>query len=291
MERIHKPVMLRELRDLLNLKAGDTVIDATLDGGGHAEMLLEKVGERGKVLGIDQDEEILKLWEVEPPIRGSTSKNLVLALGNFRNIDMLANKFGFAGVNAILFDLGLSTWHLKASGRGFSYQKSEEPLLMGFSGEKMTASEVLNRADEKELAEILEKYGELKNTRNLAQSIIAQRRGKRIISVKDFLGAIPIKDKKKLAKVFQALRIYVNDELGALAEALPKSFDLLFGSGMLAVISYHSLEDGLVKRFFLQKKREGSARILAKKPITPSKEERESNPSSRSAKLRILVKI
>lgn len=283
MERIHKPVMLRELKDLLNLKSGDTAIDATLDGGGHAEMLLEKVGSRGKVLGIDQDREILKSIKLAP--------NLKIALGNFRNIDKLASKSGFTKANAILFDLGLSTWHLKASGRGFSYQKPEEPLLMDFSGDKITASEVLNRADEKELAEILAKYGELKNTRNLAKSIVAQRRKKRIISVKDFLEAIPIKDKKKLAKVFQALRIYVNDELEALSEALPQSLNLLSKGGMLAIISYHSLEDRLVKRFFLQKKHEGFAEILTKKPIVPSEEERTSNPSSRSAKLRILVKI
>ncbi len=283
MERIHKPVMLRELRDLLNLKAGDTAIDATLDGGGHAEMLLEKVGSRGKVLGIDQDSEVVKSVR-RPP-------NLKIALGNFRNIDRLANKFGFSRVNAILFDLGLSTWHIKASGRGFSYQKPEEPLLMGFSKDNVSAAEVINRADAGELADIFAEYGELKNARGLAESIIARRREKRVISVKDFLGAIPIKDKKKLAKVFQALRIYVNDELGALAEALPKSFDLLSGGGTLAVISYHSLEDRLVKRFFLQKKRGGAAGILTKKPITPSEEELESNPSSRSAKLRILVKI
>jgi len=283
MERIHKPVLLLELRDLLNLKAGDTAIDATLDGGGHAEMLLEKVGSRGKVLGIDQDSEIVKSIKRAP--------NLKIALGNFRNIDWLANKFGFSRVNAALFDLGLSTWHLKASGRGFSYQKLEEPLLMGFSKDSVSAAEIINRADAGELADIFAEYGELKNARGLAESIVARRRGKRVISVKDFLGAIPIKDKKKLAKVFQALRICVNDELGALAEALPKSFDLLFVGGMLAVISYHSLEDRLVKYFFLQKKRDGLARILAKKPITPSKEELESNPSSRSAKLRILVKI
>jgi len=283
MERIHKPVLLLELRDLLNLKAGDTAIDATLDGGGHAEMLLEKVGSRGKVLGIDQDSEIVKSIKRAP--------NLKIALGNFRNIDWLANKFGFSRVNAALFDLGLSTWHLKASGRGFSYQKLEEPLLMGFSKDSVSAAEIINRADAGELADIFAEYGELKNARGLAESIVARRRGKRVISVKDFLGAIPIKDKKKLAKVFQALRICVNDELGALTEALPKSFDLLSGGGMLAVISYHSLEDRLVKRFFLQKKRDGEAGILTKKPIIPSEEERESNPSSRSAKLRILVKI
>ncbi len=282
MEQIHKPILLRELRDLLNLKAGDAVIDATLDGGGHTKMFLEKVGSQGKVLGIDQDSEIIKLVERRP--------NLKIVLGNFRNIYRLADESGFVKVNAILFDLGLSTWHLKYSGRGFSYQKPDEPLLMRFSKGGALAADILNSANLNELADIFAKYGELKNTKSLAKSIIAYRRGKRIVSVKNFLEAIPVKDKKKLARMFQALRIYANDELSALREALPKSFDLLKDGGRLAVISYHSLEDREVKHFFLQKKLANLAEILTKRPIQASEAERKLNPSSRSAKLRVLIK-
>ena len=282
MERIHKPALLQELRDLLNLKTGGTAIDATLDGGGHTEMFLEKVGNRGKVLGIDQDREIVKLVKQRP--------NFKIALGNFRNIDKLAGEAKFAEVDAILFDLGLSTWHLKYSGRGFSYQKLDEPLLMGFSGDSALAADILSRANLNELADIFSEYGELKNAGGLAKSILAYRRGKRIVSVKDFLEAISIKDKKKLAKAFQALRIYVNDELAALREALPKSFNLLRAGGRLAAISYHSLEDREVKHFFLQKKLACEAEILTKKPVQASDGEQKSNPISRSAKLRVLVK-
>lgn len=277
---IHKPVLLKELKALLNLKRGDKAVDATLGGGGHAEMMLKLVGPKGGILGIDQDREILK--------KAPSKKNLILALGNFGNIDEIAERHGFKKVKAILFDLGLSTWHLKESGRGFSFRKLEEPLDMRLGEASSTAAEILNSFNEDLLAKIFLKYGEEPRSRSLAKKIVRGRKTKRIISVKDLLDAIGPQNRKTLARIFQALRIEINQELEALEKTLPKSLALLLPNGRLAVISYHSLEDRIVKNFFSAKS--GEAKIITKKPIIPSHDEILINPSSRSAKLRVLEK-
>ena len=283
---IHTPVLVKELEVLLNLKPGDNAVDATLDGGGHARMMLELIKPGGKVLGIDQDKNMVE--------KMNKIKNLIAVWGNFRDIDEIAKKHGFKKIKAILLDLGMSRWHLEASGRGFSFQRPEEPLFMNLNKESAnTAAEILNGYPENRLAEIFRDFGEEPKARLFAKKILEFRQVKRIISVKDLLNALGAKApggmEKTLARMFQALRIAVNRELEALAETLPEAFAALDVGGRLAVISYHSLEDRIVKKFFSAKTDE--AVILTQKPQTASPEEIIKNPSSRSAKLRVLEKI
>ncbi len=286
MREIHTPVLVKELRVLLNLKSGDNAVDATLDGGGHAQMMLELIKPNGKVLGIDQDKNMVEQMKGE--------KNILAVWGNFRDIDEIVKKRRFKKIRAILFDLGMSRWHLEASGRGFSFQKPDEPLLMNLNKESIaTAAEILNGYPEDKLAEIFKNFGEEPKARFFAKKILGFRKTRRVISVKDLLNALGAKKpdgrEKALARIFQALRIAVNKELEALTEALPKAFGALDTGGKLAIISYHSLEDRIVKSFFSAKADE--AVILTKKPQTASLEEIAKNPSSRSAKLRVLEKI
>lgn len=293
--KFHKPVLLKEVIALLNLKSGDNAIDATLDGGGHAEQLLQAVAPDGKVLGIEQDTEMIQSLksEIRPACRTGRNpkfeiwKNLIIAHGNFRNIDELAGKYSFKKVKAILFDLGLSRWHLEESGRGFSFQKPEEPILMKLDARRQEgAANILNTYPKTELVKIFKEFGEVRAPHHIAEKILLARKRKRICSVGDLLEALRINNKRSLAKIFQALRIAVNEELAALEEGLRKGFDLLSPGGRIAVISYHSLEDRIVKKFFLG----GKAVIVTKKPMTPLREEIFKNPSARSAKLRVLQK-
>ena len=279
MQEIHTPVLVEELRALFNLKPGNNAVDATMDGGGHTRMMLELIKPGGKVFGIDQDKAMIKQM--------SRVKNLAPALGNFKNLDLLARQKGFGKARAILFDLGMSRWHLEQSGRGFSFQKPEEPLLMNLKIGGKSAAEIVNQLSEKELARIFKEFGEVRQAGGIAGKIVSARRKMRIRSVGDLLNALGIKDRKQLARIFQALRIATNEELEALEQGLKKGFDLLLPGGRMAVISYHSLEDRIVKQFFRSK----PALILTKKPITPSRKEIFGNPSSRSAKLRVLQKI
>lgn len=279
MQGIHAPVLVKELGVLLNLKPGDNAVDATLNGGGHARMMLELIKPNGKVLGIDQDKNMIERVEGE--------KNITAVWGNFKDIDEIIKKRGFKKIKAILFDLGMSRWHIEGSGRGFSFQKPEEPILMRLnSSAKKSAAEILNTYPEAELIKIFKEFGEVRAPVWIAKKIVSARKIKRIYSVGDLLQALGIKNKKSLAKIFQALRIAVNEELGALEEGLKKGFDLLSPGGRMAVISYHSLEDRIVKRFFSSR-----GKVLTKKPETASLEEILKNPSSRSAKLRVLEKI
>lgn len=288
MEEIHKPVLINELKVLLNLKRGDKAIDATMDGGGHTKIMLGLVDKKGMVLGIDQDEAMIR--------RMPGIGNLVTALGNFRNLDLLAARRHFGKVNAILFDLGMSLWHLEQSGRGFSFQRPSEPLLMRLGADAQeSAAEIINQSNERELARILKEFGEVPGARAAAKKIVLSRKREKILSVGGLLRALGIghhRGKEKLlAQIFQALRIAVNDELGALREGLQKGFDILLPGGRMAVISYHSLEDRIVKNLFNKLDAEGKANILTKKPIVAGEKEICQNPGARAAKLRVLEKI
>lgn len=292
---IHKPVLLKETMTFLDLKPGDKAIDATLDGGGHAKAILEAVGARGKVLGIEQDPAIIRALKLKSP-------NLTVENENFRNIERVAKKHGLERVKAVLMDLGLSSWHLKSSGRGFSFEGHREPLDMNMSRDSKrnidiskyrnvgTAAEILNTYPAQEIEHIFRHFGEVPAPGMLIKKIIQFRKKKRILSVEDFLKALGVKNKKSLARIFQALRIAVNMEIENLASGLEGAFNVLQKGGVLAVISYHSLEDRLVKNFLKNKYVSGLARPLTKKPISPGTEELLLNRSSRSAKLRVLIK-
>lgn len=277
---MHIPVLTSEVLAHLNLKAGENVIDATLDGGGHAKLFLNAIKPLGKVLGIEQDIGMIQT------LKSEHLENLIIAQGNFRNIFEIARKQNF-NPDAVFFDLGMSTWHIKESGRGFSFQKMEEPLDMRFSGEaKTTAAEIVNSYPADKIAEIFKEYGEERKAHFLAKQIIRYRKSNRILTVGDLISALGVNHPKILARVFQSLRIFINDEINVLSEGLAGAAEILNVGGRIAVLSYHSLEDRVVKNFFkgLEKEKKGT---IFKKPVVPTIDEIRKNSSARSAKLRI----
>jgi len=288
----HIPVLLREAIAGLNLKQGDNAIDCTLGDGGHTAALLEKVGEEGKVLSLDVDAENIK----KAKIRFQDKKNLILAKENFVHLKELIQTFDFKDIKGILIDLGWSSEQFENSGRGFSFLR-DEPLDMRLDLDApLTAKEILNKWSEDELGRIFRSFGEERNWKKAARAIVDYRKKKKIETTFDLLFCLEIVLRRRHGKihpatlVFQALRIAVNDELSVLQKTLPQTLDILAGGGRLAVISFHSLEDRLVKRFF-QKEAKNNLIIITKKPIVPGQEELKANSRSRSAKLRLAQKI
>ncbi|KKS14472.1 MAG: Ribosomal RNA small subunit methyltransferase H [Parcubacteria group bacterium GW2011_GWB1_41_6] len=287
---MHKPVLLKEVMEALEPKPGETVLDATIDGGGHAIPIVKKIYPKGILVGIDQDVELLE--------RLKSEKNIILLNGNFRDLDKLFEKEKIKSINKALFDLGISSWHLESSGRGFSFQKNE-PLDMRYSPESETAANLINKFSEKELTDILKKYGEERFAGSIVRKICETRKKNPIKTTFELIEiisqAVPDWYKRRrlhfATKTFQALRIAVNDELESLKEGMDKAWRFLEPGGRIAVISFHSLEDRIVKNFFREKALAGEGRILTKKPILPSREELRVNPRARSAKLRAGEKI
>jgi len=287
---VHKPVLLKEVMEALEPKPGETVLDATIDGGGHAIPIVKKIYPKGILVGIDQDVELLE--------RLKSEKNIILLNGNFRDLDKLFEKEKIKSINKALFDLGISSWHLESSGRGFSFQKNE-PLDMRYSPESETAANLINKFSEKELTDILKKYGEERFAGSIVRKICETRKKNPIKTTFELIEiisqAVPDWYKRRrlhfATKTFQALRIAVNDELESLKEGMDKAWRFLEPGGRIAVISFHSLEDRIVKNFFREKALAGEGRILTKKPILPSREELRVNPRARSAKLRAGEKI
>src|SRR3990167_6426219 len=296
MNDFHRPVLLQEVIDLLRVRKGSKYIDATLGGAGHSEKILE-LG--GIVLGIDQDEDALNYVKNR---KFEGFKNLSLYLGNFKEIDRIAHLKGFDKVSGILFDLGVSSFQLENPERGFSYQK-EGPLDMRMDKKlKVQAADLLNILTKGELNELFFKLGEENNARIISDGIVRARGIKPIRTTEDLVSVIQESlgkkgrtsafDRSKVAKrIFQALRIAVNDELNNLKEALPKAYTLLDRRGRLAVISFHSLEDRIVKNYFKEFEKKNMGKIITKKPIVPSFLEIEKNSRIKSAKLRAFEKI
>jgi len=277
MAAVHQPVLLKESLELLAVRPGATYVDATFGGGGHTRALLAA---GARVIALDQDPEAIA--------RGRAAlgeeKRLTLVEANFRDLESVLDRLGVERVTGVLADLGVSTYHLEDPRRGFSY-RLEGPLDMRMGAVGMTAAEVVNTLDESALAEILYRYGEEPKARRIARAIVRRR---------------PITTTTELARVvqeavgyrraghparktFQALRIYTNDELGALRALLAASARRLEPGGRLVVISFHSLEDRQVKRFFRD---HPELKPLTKKPLRPSDREVRENPRARSAKLR-----
>lgn len=291
MSTFHTPVLLQEVIEYLNVQNDHKYIDATIGGGGHAQEILKK---GGLVLGIDQDTEALefcKNW------LGEEYKNrIIFVKANFRYIDQVAKKYGFSSVSGILLDLGISSYQLDTAKRGFSFKK-EAKLDMRMNKEiGTTALEIINKEPFETLYKIFLKYGEEPEAENIAKTIIHRRGVKQISTTKELADIVfnvycknQAKDLKihPATRVFQALRIAVNDELNALKEGIENSLKLLNKGGRLAVISYHSLEDRIVKLSMRNK----NLGLVTKKPITASREEIRVNRRARSAKLRIAQKI
>jgi len=297
----HIPVLTDEVVRLLDPQKGDTFVDATLGLGGHAVAILKRIGRKGKLIGIDQDEQALQIARISLQ---SYQNQLALVFGNFRNVGQLVKGTGTRFVDGILFDLGLSSYQLDSDSRGFSFNKQAKlDMRMNAQGD-LTAEMVVNSYPRNRLAEIFKEYGEESKAYIFAKKIVEARKKRRITTTQDLVDVIGGKRGRihPATKVFQALRIEVNDELNAIKEALPQAVSLLRPAsgpedhpvrrgGRLAVISFHSLEDRIIKRFFQNLKTGGSVNILTKKVVTPSWSEVTRNKRARSAKLRVIEKI
>lgn len=295
MSSIHEPVLLREVLSYLNPRPNQVFVDGTFGGGGHSLAILEKVRPNGKVIGIDWDPAV---------IQDSSNDNLILVNDNYKNLRKIINGAGIDKVDGILLDLGLSSDQLNRDSRGFSF-KDQGYLDLRFNPDagQLTAANILDRASEEELFKIFKDYGEEKLARPIAKEIIKWReRGDKLETVEALVDLVSDIYRRYFrsrsfrhpaTKVFQALRIAVNDEFGNIEAALPEAVDCLKPGGRLAVISFHSGEDRIVKHFF--KKMESLTvtpiRIITKKPVMASVAEVSINPRSRSAKLRVIEKI
>jgi 16S rRNA (cytosine1402-N4)-methyltransferase len=316
--KIHQPAMVMEVLrglkfdDIAPLKTQDlsverpkkVLIDATLGGGGHAEEIIKR---GGFVLGIDADERMIEVarenLELACPA-GNPDNHFRLVNDNFRNLDIIASEAGIGNVDGILFDLGISSYHLDSDQRGFSFQNPSAKLDMRLSpsSQAVTASMLLNSLSKKNLIELLSQVMPVKASTKLADGVIRKRKYIPIEKVEDFLSVVrESKIERKRSKLlgsikegtlpFLALRMAVNSELENLSEALKKAYGLLKGSGRLVVISFHSGEDRIVKSFFKEMQERKKGVILTKKPLTPGFDEINTNPRSRSAKLRVFEKI
>jgi 16S rRNA (cytosine1402-N4)-methyltransferase len=292
----HKSVMLQEVLSLLNLRPGMVVVDATLGLGGHAASLVEKILPGGRLVGIDKDEEALEL------ARGQLknySKNCTLVYDDFRNLDKVLDKVGVSGIDAALFDLGVSSYQLESADRGFSI-KNEGPLDMRMDRKSfISAYDLLNTLAEEEISSILWKFGEERYSRRIARVIVSRRAKAPISSTQELadlvVSAMPHKGGfhriHPATRAFQALRIAVNRELDALEEVLKKTALYLNKGGRICVISFHSLEDRIVKNNFRQLAATGHYRLVFKKILRPSEDETRDNPRSRSARMRMIERI
>ncbi len=286
---MHLAVLKKEIIEHLNLQPNDNFIDCTAGEGGHLFSLLEKTQPDGLALGIDKDKRNVEL------IKEKANQRVIVREDNYLNLEKIAKEENLKNISAILFDLGFSSWHIDESGRGFSFQK-EELLDMRYSLKDETmAWEIINSWPPEEIEIIIKELGEDRFARKITKAIILRRKEKKITTAKE-LAELIVKEVPRTKKIhpatktFQALRLVVNRELENLEKALPLALKILKKEGRLSVISYHSLEDRIVKRFFKQMNQEKKVEILNKKPIIPGQGEIKNNPRARSAKLRTIIK-
>lgn len=297
----HVPVLLNESVDGLNIHDGGTYVDVTFGGGGHSKEILRRLNGTGRLFSFDQDE------DAEKNIGDTYPNNFTFVRSNFRYLKNWMRYYGIERIDGLLADLGVSSHHFDDETRGFSF-RYDAPLDMRMNKRAgVTAADILNEYEEERLAGVFYLYGELKNSRRLASTICKVRQAKRINSTQDFLQiAEPLfgreREKKELAKLFQALRIEVNHEMDALRDMLNAATELLGEGGRLSVITYHSLEDRIVKNVMKSGNVTGERStdfygvvktpfcLVNNKVIVPSPQEQQQNPRSRSAKLRIASK-
>lgn len=309
----HIPVLLDEVLEILDPRSNQNFIDCTLGGGGHTVELLKRTSPDGKVLGIDLNEEAIRVAKLKAQMSNVETDRLIAVEGNFRDLEKIVHQNNFKNISGILLDLGFSSMEMDDSEKGLSFQY-DAPLDMRFGKEGITADEVVNTFRKKELEDIFRTYGEERFSGRIARIICEVRKERPIKTTFELVEAIrkviPTKFQHGrihfATKVFQALRIYVNKELDNLVKVLPQAVNLLEPGGRLAVISFHSLEDRIVKDFFREESKncvcpkeapicqcghKAKLKILNKKPIIPKEEEAKINPRSRSAKLRAAVRL
>jgi len=277
--------MEKEVLYYLLWRKDGVYVDATVGGGGHALSLLSQLEEGAVLIGIDRDEEAIKM--AEKTLQHSPLP-VYLVRGNFSQIDQILLSLGTEQVSGILFDLGVSSWQLDEAERGFSFQK-EGPLDMRMDlSQKQDAYQVVNKLSEKELADLIYYYGEERFSRKIAQAIVRERERKPIATTRELAQIIErvVPQREKIhpaTRTFMALRIFVNEELKEIEEALEKVSSMVEEGGRVVVISYHSLEDRIVKNFFRHRE---EWEILTKKPVRPTPQEVKDNPRARSGRLR-----
>ena len=300
MSEYHVPVLLGPSLDGLDIKPDGIYVDVTFGGGGHAREITKRLDDKGHLFVFDQDEDAAaNLWGDE---------RVTLIVSNFRHLTRWMKYYGVDGkVDGLLADLGVSSHQFDDPIRGFSY-RYDEPLDMRMNRQQaLSAADVINQSDAVQLQDIFSKYGEISNAKTLAQHIVKSRSGSPITTTGQLadVASQVLKGQKMryLSQLFQALRIEINDEMGALKELLKSTHQVLKPGGKMVVISYHSLEDRLVKRFFKSGNFEGDPdtdlfgrrkemwEVITHRPIEPDEEEQRVNPRSRSAKLRIAGKV
>jgi len=294
---IHIPVLKKEVLNYLSPGQNENFVDCTIGEGGHTKLILEKNLPNGKVLGIDLDPAQIEndKWQL-----ADYKERLILENSSYINLKEIVERLNFAPINGILLDLGMSSIHLDKSTKGFSFQL-DQSLDMRYDDRlnDLTAEKIINEWSEERIEKIIEEYGEEKFARKIAKKIVEERKKGRIKStfqlVKIIKEVIPARFQNEkihcATRTFQALRIAVNDELGNVEKVLPQAISVLPPGGRLVVISFHSLEDRIVKNFLNQKSKEGLIKILTKKPVTAEASEIRENSRSRSAKLRAIIKI
>lgn len=309
MSYIHKPVLLKEVIEVLRPKENQNFVDATLGGGGYTEELLKRNGPNGKVLAIDLDDIAIK--NIKDKIK---EKRLKTKHGNFREIDKYVGEWGEPDISGIVADIGISSNQLDNSDRGISFKKDELlDMRMDVTGNSRTAEYILNNSDEKTLRGWFREFGEDPNSNKIARNVVRFREEKKIKTTTDLVQIIksslpkPVQHKWEdtARRIFQAIRIVVNDELANLEEFLPKAVNILPKGGKLAVVTFHSLEDRIVKQFFVKMSKgcvcppdfpacvcgkSPIVKLITKKPITAGELETKANSRSLSAKLRVIEK-
>ena len=309
---MHKPVLLQEIINFLQPQSDGVYIDATVGAGGHTAAVLTASAPNGQVFGLDRDYEALEVARLQLDRFGD---RVHLLQANFDQLSVVASRYHIPLANGILLDLGVSSMQLSQAERGFSFQL-DGPLDMRMDpAVGQLAADLVNQLAEKELADLIYKYGEEPHSRRIARAVVRARPVQRTLELADIVvRAMPARSGRRrkapgrrkihpATRTFQALRIAVNDELGSLERVLPQALDQLSAGGRLAVISFNSLEDRIVKQFFKRESKncicppehpictcghKATVNIITKKPITPSSAEINENPKARSAKLRVV---
>ena len=290
---IHRPVLLREVLEGLTLKPGAVVLDATLGLGGHAERMLQAVGPGGRLIGMDRDREALELAK---PKLSDFKDQTIFIHGSFGELGRNLDQAGWPALDAALFDLGVSSLQLDKGERGFSFSR-EGPLDMRMDpDQETTAAHLINHLSPRELEEIIRTYGEERWAGRIAKVITRNRPFSSTSQLAEAIrSAVPAGARHgridPATRTFQAVRMSVNREQEEMAAWLPQAIDRLKPGGRIAVLSYHSLEDRIVKNLFRERAREGVLKLITKKPVRPSDEELSQNPRSRSARLRVAERV
>ncbi len=309
---MHIPVLPKEVIEYLEAKPNENFVDCTIGQGGHTKLILEKIAPLGKVLGIDLDAKQIENCKALKEVFG---ERLVLVNDSYANLKEIIENNNFTNINGILADVGFSSFQIEESTKGFSFLKDED-LDMRYTTKiqnELTATTIVNEYSQDEIEKILTEFGEEKFAKQIARKIVEERKIKEIKTTFDLVriieravlpryrGAIPtpfrgrglaIRPFGRIgARTFQALRIAVNGELDNLEKILPQALSVLEKNGRLVIISFHSLEDRIVKNYFKQEVEKGTVKILTKKPIIAGDEELMANPRARSAKLRAIIKL